>query len=179
MEKWTYRLLSDPSDFFWAAVVCLVERCLVCGDIARRYKKSKHVIQDWHARSLKFAAMVGLRVSNVPVAALKCVHGVLKSGPHCSESIETVPTNVCCCVENPTSMMEKQDYMQVNTVMHGPNACPASLHAVGLQPPHPQNHLLHVWCVLSQANHTLDIWFQLGAQAQMSHKKKRGFILEM
>ena len=69
-----------PSDFFWAAVVCLVERGLVCGDIARRYKKSKHMIQDWHAHSLKFAAMVGLRVSNVPVAALKCVHGVLQSG---------------------------------------------------------------------------------------------------
>lgn len=104
---------QGPSDFFWAAIICLVERGLVCGDIARHFKKSTTVLKDWHAHSLQLAAAVGLRASNVARTTLKDVHAALIRGPHCVEAIDTVPANICCCVENPTGMMEKQVYMQV------------------------------------------------------------------
>ena len=71
------------------------------------------MITNWHASSLKFAARIGLRTSNVPIATLKSVRGLLQGGNHYPEEIGRVPVDVCCCVENPTAMMEKQDYMQV------------------------------------------------------------------
>ena len=180
-----------PGDFFWAAIVCLVERGLVRGTIARRFKRTLTMIKNWHAHSLQFAATTGLRSSNVSLATVKEVGNVLQSGPHCPPN-DAIPLDICYCVENPTAMMEKQTYMQVNHIIS--TKWPycnhlivagrlarylTTMHVVGLQSLSAQSHLLHVWSSLPQAHHALDIWFPMGAEAQMWHKKKRPNILEM
>jgi hypothetical protein len=98
----------------------LVERELLFGEISRRWKKSSNAIKDWHVHSLKFAAQVGFRPTTVLQSTINHVAALLEIKGACDDAAKlAVPANVCCCVENPTAMMEKQIYMQVGLCLCG------------------------------------------------------------
>ena len=94
-----------PSDFFFAAIIALVERGVLSGNIARYYKRSTIPAENWEANALQLAMQVGLCTNRGHFKA-RLAH--LIKLLECDQSIASestriqVPTNVPSVIENPT-----------------------------------------------------------------------------
>ena len=90
-----------PSDFFFAAIVSLVERGVLSGNVARHYKRSTTPAENWQANALQLARHTGLCDKRGHFEA-RLKH-LIKLLDECDQNIAIqAPANIPCVIENPT-----------------------------------------------------------------------------